>query len=58
MLGAALCTGDSKGLISVLLGRVIISEPRGCSVGSRVLAKSSSKDAVFPADASGGAVIS
>ena len=58
MLGASLCTGDSEGLISVLLGRVIISEPCGCSVGSRVLAKSSSKDAVFPADASGGVVIS
>lgn len=56
MGGASLCIGDSKGLTSVLLGRVIIPNPRGCSVGSSVLAKRSSKDTGFPADTSGGSL--
>ena len=57
MGGASLCIGDSKGLTSVLLGRVIIPNPPGCSVGSSVLAKRSSKDTGFPADTSGGVIV-
>lgn len=42
--GAPLCTGDSESLTSVPLGRVVTPDPGMCSVGSRMLAKISSKD--------------
>lgn len=43
MGGTPLCIGDSKGLTSVLLGRVITPDLGVCSVGSRMLAKIGSK---------------
>lgn len=56
MGGSPLCRGDSTGLPSVLTWKVIIPDPCGCSVGSRLLTQINSTDTGFPADVSGGSL--